>query len=119
MSLPDHLPFFGGATSQSRLLHNALWDQTEAEISDAVARLNIYYNSSVGIGEHPQHTEEMRKLIDKIASARDAQSVLMFLDVEYRQCSEDGRWYRLEEFIDWYGNTDGTLKWKQAKSWKD
>ena len=38
-------------------LINALRDKYEADISAAHATVNIYLNSSVGIGEHPQNTE--------------------------------------------------------------
>jgi hypothetical protein len=33
--------------------------------------LIIYFDSPVGIGEHPQHLEEMNKLVDQIATAED------------------------------------------------
>ncbi len=42
-----------------------------AEIADAKARLMVYFTASVGIGEHPQPTEEIQKLLDTIASAED------------------------------------------------
>ena len=31
----------------------------------------IYFKDSVGIGEHPQHLEEMDSLLGKIAEAND------------------------------------------------
>ena len=31
----------------------------------------IYFEKSVAIGEHPQHTEEMDKLLSQISSAED------------------------------------------------
>jgi len=34
-------------------------------------RLNIYLTNSVGIGEHPQHLEEIDKQLDKIANAEE------------------------------------------------
>ena len=43
----------------------------EADIAMAQATLEIYVNSSVGIGEHPQHLEEMDTLIGNMAEARD------------------------------------------------
>ncbi len=49
----------------------ALKKQYEADIAKAEATIKIYINSSVGIGEHPQHLEEMDKLIAKIAEAKD------------------------------------------------
>ena len=52
-------------------LFKALVKQYESEIASAYATLTIYFDSAVGIGEHPQHLEEMDKLVDKIASAED------------------------------------------------
>ena len=49
----------------------ALKKQYEADIAKAEATIKIYINSSVGIGEHPQHLEEIYKLIAKIAEAKD------------------------------------------------
>ena len=49
----------------------ALADKYEAEISGAHATINIYLNNSVGIGEHPQHLEEIDKQLDKIAQAEE------------------------------------------------
>lgn len=43
----------------------------EADIAMAQATLEIYVNSSVGIGEHPQHLEEMDTLLANMAEARD------------------------------------------------
>jgi len=57
-------------------LLNALHDKYEAEISAAHATINIYLNSSVGIGEHPQHIEEIDKLINKIAQAEENIKIL-------------------------------------------
>ena len=50
---------------------NALVDRYNAEISEAKAILEIYLNKSVGIGEHPQHLDEVDKLIVKIATAKE------------------------------------------------
>ena len=41
---------------------NALRARYEADIAEADATVNIYLNNPVGIGEHPQHLEEMDKL---------------------------------------------------------
>ena len=35
------------------------------------ATLKIYLEHSVGIGEHPQHIDEIDKLIEKIATAEE------------------------------------------------
>ena len=50
---------------------NALRARYEADISEADATVNIYLNNPVGIGEHPQHLEEVDKLMAKIAEAKD------------------------------------------------
>jgi hypothetical protein len=42
-----------------------------AEIAEAEATLLIYFNNPVGIGEHPQHLEEMDKFVEKLANAKD------------------------------------------------
>ena len=49
----------------------ALEDRYNAQISEADATLKIYLENSVGIGEHPQHTEEIDNLVDQMASAKD------------------------------------------------
>ena len=54
----------------SRIL-DALIDRYNAKISEAKATLEIYLNKSVGIGEHPQHIDEVDKLIAKIATAKE------------------------------------------------
>ena len=55
---------------------DALEARYEAQILEADATLKIYFESSVGIGEHPQHIEEVDKLIDKIANAEEKIKVL-------------------------------------------
>ncbi len=54
----------------SRIL-DALIDRYNAQISEAKTTLEIYLNKSVGIGEHPQHIDEVDKLIAKIATAKE------------------------------------------------
>ena len=54
----------------------ALEDRYNAQISEAEATLKIYFENSVGIGEHPQHLEECDKLINKIAEAEDKLAVI-------------------------------------------
>ena len=53
------------------LILKALEDRYNAQISEAEATLKIYFENSVGIGEHPQHLEEVDKLIEKIANAEE------------------------------------------------
>ena len=54
----------------------ALRARYEADIAEADVTINIYLNSSVGIGEHPQHLLEVDKLLAKIADAKDKLEVL-------------------------------------------
>ena len=49
----------------------ALKKRYEAQIAESEATLEIYLENSVGIGEHPQHIDEMDKLFDKISTARE------------------------------------------------
>ena len=55
---------------------DALEARYEAQILEADATLKIYLESSVGIGEHPQHIDEVDKLVDKIANAEEKIKVL-------------------------------------------
>ena len=41
----------------------ALEDKYQAQISEADATIKIYLEKPVGIGEHPQHLEEIDKLM--------------------------------------------------------
>ena len=43
----------------------ALEDRYNAQISEAEATIKIYFENSVGIGEHPQHVDEVDKLMEK------------------------------------------------------
>ncbi len=59
-----------------RAILEALRARYEAEIAEADATANIYLENSVGIGEHPQHIDEVNKQIEKIAAAREKLEVL-------------------------------------------
>jgi uncharacterized protein YaeQ len=50
---------------------NALRARYEADIAEADATINIYLENSVGIGEHPQHVQEVDKLLGKIGHAKE------------------------------------------------
>ena len=54
-----------------KLILDALDDKYNAQISEAEATLKIYLEQPVGIGEHPQHVDEVDKLIEKIANAEE------------------------------------------------
>ncbi len=47
-----------------------------AEMSEAEATLLVYFNNPVGIGEHPQIVEEIDKMIEKLANAKDKSEAL-------------------------------------------
>ena len=54
----------------------ALEARYEAQIAEADATIKIYLENSVGIGEHPQHIEEVDKQLQKIADAEEKLSAL-------------------------------------------
>lgn len=56
---------------KTKLLYEALESKYLAQIAEAKATLAIYFTSSVGIGEHPQHLEEMDKFISQLSDAED------------------------------------------------
>ena len=58
------------------VLIKALEDKYNAQISEADATIKIYFENSVGIGEHPQHVDEEDKLIEKIANAEEKLIIL-------------------------------------------
>lgn len=56
---------------KTKLLYEALESKYLAQIAEAKATLAIYFTSSVGIGEHPQHLEEMDKFISQLSDSED------------------------------------------------
>ena len=65
-----------------RAILDALESRYQAEIAEADAVIGIYLENSVGIGEHPQHLEEVNKLIEKIANAKEKLDVLKEFEPE-------------------------------------
>ena len=65
-----------------RAILDALEAQYQADIAHADATLKIYFESSVGIGEHPQHVEECNKLVEKIANAKEKLEVIKEFEPE-------------------------------------
>ena len=65
---------------------SALRAKYEADMLAADATINIYLTNSVGIGEHPQHIEEMDKLI---ATMVDAHDKFTLLEKEFQQFNGD------------------------------
>ena len=57
-------------------LLDALEARYEAQISESDATLKIYLEHPVGIGEHPQHLDEIDKLFQKIADAQEKLKVI-------------------------------------------
>ena len=60
----------------------ALERKYEAQIASADVTIKIYLENSVGIGEHPQHLEELDKLIEVIANAQEKLEVLKSFEPE-------------------------------------
>mgnify|MGYP001290140904 FL=1 len=54
----------------------ALEDRYNAQISEADATIQIYLEKPVAIGEHPQHLDEIDKLLEKISTAEEKLGVL-------------------------------------------
>ena len=70
---------------------DALRTKYEGDYKIAHSTLNIYMDKPVAIGEHPQHAEEMDKLITAMADAQDKIDILdaeYSLDVEKKLLSE-------------------------------
>ena len=57
-------------------MYEALSLKYRSEMAESEATLLVYLTSSVGIGEHPQHLEEMDKLVEKFANAQDKLELL-------------------------------------------
>jgi hypothetical protein len=60
----------------NKRLYEALIKKYEAQIAEGEATLEIYFTNSVGIGEHPQHLEEMDKYVTMITDAQDKKDTL-------------------------------------------
>ena len=54
-----------------RAILQALEDRYNAQISEADATIKIYLENSVGIGEHPQHIDEIDKQMQKLVDAQE------------------------------------------------
>ncbi len=61
---------------------DALEARYDAQIAEADATIKIYLENSVGIGEHPQHLDEINKLIEKIANAKEKLEVIKEFEPE-------------------------------------
>ena len=59
-----------------KVILEALEKRYEAQIAEADATIKIYFENSVGIGEHPQFIDEMDKQLDVISTAEEKLQVL-------------------------------------------
>ena len=59
------------------MIYTALVKRYESQIAQSAAILKIYFDSPIGIGEHPQHIDEMDKLLGEIAGAQEKLNVLV------------------------------------------
>tara|TARA_R100000426_G_scaffold14111_1_gene13554 strand:- start:697 stop:909 length:213 start_codon:yes stop_codon:yes gene_type:complete len=55
---------------------DALEKKYDAAIAEADATIKIYLENSVGIGEHPQHIDEVDKLMGKICHNKEKKEEL-------------------------------------------
>lgn len=53
------------------------------ELQHGKATLSIYLENPVGIGEHPQHLDEMDKLVEQMTTAEDKLATLEKNFAEY------------------------------------
>ena len=61
---------------------DALEARYEAQVSEAHATIKIYLENPVGIGEHPQHIDEVDKQLQKIADADEKLKALEDFRIE-------------------------------------
>ena len=54
----------------------ALKKRYEAQVAESIATINIYLKSPVGSGEHPQHLDEINKLLQVIVDAEEKIKVI-------------------------------------------
>jgi hypothetical protein len=65
------------------LLFDALKAKYKAQELDAMAILWVYANNAVGIGEHPQITEEMDKLVQQYVDAQDKHKAISEIEKNF------------------------------------
>ena len=61
---------------------DALEARYEAQVAEAHATIKIYLENPVGIGEHPQHIDEVDKQLQKIAEADEKLKALQDFRLE-------------------------------------
>jgi hypothetical protein len=75
-------------------MYEALTLRYRSEMAEAEATLLIYFNNPVGIGEHPQHLEEMDKFVEKMTNAKDK---LDMLETVYKYNVKRGEKFEVTE----------------------
>jgi hypothetical protein len=60
----------------SEKMYEALTLKYRSEMAETEATLLVYFTNPVGIGEHPQHIEEMDSLVEKMVNAKDKLEML-------------------------------------------
>ena len=60
----------------SEKILEALKKRYEGQIAESFATINIYLLHPAGIGEHPQHLDEIDKLLQKIVDAEEKLSLI-------------------------------------------
>ena len=100
-----------------QVILDALEDRYNAQISEADATLKIYLEHSVGIGEHPQHLDEVDKLIEEsLIEKRESNfnnEECLFCDQIDNNIEEyDATSKQKREAINmrWHGNKEGKKK---------
>jgi hypothetical protein len=78
----------------SEKMYEALTLKYRSEMAEAEATLLIYFNNPVGIGEHPQHLEEMDKFIEKMTNAKDK---LEMLETVYKHNTKRDEMFEVTE----------------------
>ena len=63
-----------------RRLVEALRGKYRADMELAAAALQVYLERPAGIGEHPQILDEMDKLVESYANAKDKLDSLLFIN---------------------------------------
>ena len=71
--------------SLKMVLINALEDRYNARISEADATIKIYLTNSVGIGEHPQHLDEIDKQLAIITDSEEKFQLFKHLKYDRRR----------------------------------
>jgi hypothetical protein len=67
------------------MIYKALEHRFQANIDEAEATIEIYFNNPVGIGEHPQHLNEIKNHIDIISKNEGRLDILTKYFSDYHE----------------------------------